>query len=143
MRKKRFFGLTLIFVAFLIILFNISFTGAVIGIAPSNSLSLIALVFFIVGLILIIKEGKLEKNLAQEVLKSSAIITDPKKIKKIARKMHYEGRNVKEGYQILDEYGKPLTVVPLHKVSGGVYRNIMKALSTGKPNFRIERYSHT
>ncbi len=138
MNKKRFFGIAFIILSFLIVLFNVSLTGAVIGTSFSNISSLVAVIFFIVG-ILLIKGSKLE-NLAKKIMDSGAVITDPKKLKKIAIKMGYEGRNVKEGYQILDENKKPLTVIPNHNVSTGVYRSIIKSLATGNSSFR--RYSH-
>lgn len=137
--KKRFFGLTLVLVSILILSFNLTPTAAAIGTSSSNSLNIIALITLIIGLVLFLGDS-LERNLALETLKSGAVITDPRKIEKIARKMGYnEGREVKEGYQILDEHGKPLTVIPRHNISGGVYRNIMKSLSTGESTFR--RYS--
>ena len=77
-----------------------------------------------------------ESNLAKKVLESGAVIQDPTKIKKIARKMGYFGRDVKEGYQVLDQENKPLTVIPRHNISKAVYREIMKSLSTEESSFR-------
>jgi len=136
MKSKRIIGLSLVFLSVFALLFNLRITGAVIGTNFPIGLNFIALVFLIVGLVFFINGG-LERNLAQEKLESGAVITDPKKIKKIAKKMGYDsGREVREGYEILDDSGKPITVIPNHQLSRGVYKNIMKSLSTGESNFR-------
>lgn len=133
--KRYFLGWSLVILSVCIFSFNaFKLTGGVIGVF-SESLNLIAFVFLIVGLTISLREPR-EGNLASEILRSGAVITDPKKIKKIAGKIGYYGREVKEGYQILDESGKPLTVIPRHHISQGVYRNIMKSLSTGESSFR-------
>jgi len=140
MRKKRFLGLTIVLVSILILSFNLTPTAAVIGASFPSFLNIIALIILVIGLVLFLADS-LERNLALEVLRSGAVITDPRKIEKIARKMGYsQGKEVREGYQVLDEQGKPLTVIPRHHISGGVYRNIMKSLSAGESTFR--KYSH-
>ncbi len=142
MIKRRFFAIALILASLFLLSFNLTPTAAVIGTPFSGSLNIASLIMLVAGLVLFIIEGEHERNLAFETLKSGAVITDPRKIEKIARKMGYtEGREVREGYQILDDRGKPLTVIPRHNISGGVYRGIMKALSTGESTFR--KYSHT
>jgi hypothetical protein len=134
MRGLKVLGFIFILMSFAIISANIILTGAVIGTFHTNIPSIIALAFFVAGIILF-EEAK-EGNLAARILKSGAIITDPKKIEKIARRMGYdEIRFVKEGRQILHD-GRPLTVIPHHPLSAGVYRSIMKSLSSGEPSFR-------
>lgn len=91
------------------------------------------------------QEGGLESALARELLERGGVITRRKKlikeVKKIEREMGYSHREVKEGYQVLDRQGAPLTVVPNSPdISIGVYRNVLKALATGTPSFRRERY---
>ncbi len=137
MIKKIIGGILIL--ASLAFLINQNFTGAIIG-TSYISFNLVALAAFIIGIILFIHEIGVKKNLAAQILKSGAIIDDPKKILKIARKMGYdEGREVKEGYQILS-HNHPITVVPHHHLSPGVSRNILKTLSSGESNFR--RYAH-
>jgi len=66
--------------------------------------SLIGLAFIIIGILLFLR-GRLEHSL--DLFKSRGIITDPKKLKKVAgriiKQRGYPGREVKEGYQILDK----------------------------------------
>jgi hypothetical protein len=129
MKKERFFGIVFILFSFFVLSLNLNFTGAVVGVS-SGSLNFIAIIFLVVGSALLIHENKLEK------LISHKFIDDPRRIKQIAQKMGYhDGREVKEGYQILKK-GKPLTVIPRHHISKGVYHSIMNALSTGESNFR-------
>ena len=116
-------------------------TGNVVSERVSSVSSILSLVL-IVGGILFMAEGreKKEGNLAQKILDSGAIITDSRKLRKLANKIAkqqgYSGREVKEGYQILDANGNPLTVIPKSHISKGVYYNIMGALATGESNFR-------
>lgn len=129
-------GVILFFIGFIFILNSLSgMTGFAIaesiGKIPSSIIGLI----FIIGGILLFVRGK-ESNLALEVKKSGAIITDPRRLRKIANKMGYEGRWVKEGYQVLGKNGRPLTVIPNHNISTGVCRSVIDVLSTGKSNFR-------
>ncbi len=144
MRWKKLSGMLLILSACFIVFLNHGFTGAVIGLLFSSIgySDLAALVMLVAGILLHLHgnhEGTLEKNIAADILKSGAVITDPKKIEKIARKMGYEEKEVKEGHQIIYN-NHPLTVIPRHNISKGVYYSIMKALSSGESNFR--KYSH-
>ncbi len=142
MKVGKLLGILFIIFSVATLAFNFKVTGAVIGVAPWRFVNWISLIFLIVGLGLII-ESDLEKDLAAEALKSGAIITDPRKILKMAHKMgYYDGDNVREGHQILDNSGKVLTVIPRHHLSGGVYRSIMKSLSTGKSSFRQYQHSY-
>jgi len=135
MQKRKILGLILLIFSIFIIPFNRKFTGAIIGAKISMGINVISIILLVIAIILLTKFN-LERNLAQETLRSGAVITDPKKIIKIARKMGYDsGREVKEGYQVLN-HGKPLTVIPRHRVSQGAYRKIMKSLSSGESNFR-------
>lgn len=143
-KRKEMLGLLLILGACFIIILNHGFktTGAVIGLLFSSvSYSdFIALIMLVIGILFHIHGGdSLEKNLAADILKSGKMIDKPKEIERIAKKMGYEEREVKEGCQIIYN-GHPLTVIPRHHISPGVYKSIMKALSTGESSFR--RYSH-
>ena len=113
---------------------NFKFTGAVVGVS-SGGLNIIALVFLVVGSALFLHGnslGELEKKIRQ---------ANPKEIRKIANEMGYhEGREAREGYEIMNN-GGILTVIPRHKtLSPGVSHNIAKDLYTGEPSFR-KRYS--
>lgn len=127
--RKKFLGIFMMISSFAIFLFNPKISGAVVGISYSK-LNFVSLVFFIVGMILFAHKSGLEE------LTTKKFIDNPQELKRIANKMGYkEGREVKEGYQILYK-GKPLTVIPRHNISPGVYRSIKEALITGEPNFR-------
>lgn len=137
---KRGLGIGLISISLVILLFNLTPTGAVVGVGFSASLNLIALITFILGLALFLIHS-LEINLAKEILSRGGVITNSRELIRIARKMDYGERQVKEGFQVLNEYGKPITVIPNHpNVSPGVSRNVLKALSTGESSFR--KYAH-
>lgn len=121
-----------------ILIFN-SFSGMT-GFVVSNLVgkgisSILGFGFIIGGGILLILESRLERNL-EDFKNKTAIITDPKKLMKIANRLGYDRRNVKEGCQILNEKGKPITVIPKHSFSKRVYFNIRDALLTGQSNFR-------
>lgn len=106
--------------------------------------SILGLAFVIGGLLLFAleiqerrKEGGLERNLAQEILKSGKVMLETRKLKRLANRMGYDHREVREGYQVLGYGGGPITVIPNHRrVSIGVYRNIVRALATGESSFR-------
>jgi len=137
--KKR---LSIFFISIgLILIANlslISITGYVINGNFKIGGSVLGLAFIIGGLALFLagKEGRLEKNLAQQILRSGKILRKREEFMKIARKMGYTiGKDDKEGTRILDKYGMTLTTIP-SKVSKGVYYTIMKTLATGKSSFR-------
>jgi hypothetical protein len=135
MRKKfRLLGIGIFFFGVIMTINSLEITSFVIGDRLRNTFPIFGIIFMVGGTILFLA-GK-ESNLAKKVLESGAVIQDPKKIKKIARKMGYLGRDVKEGYQILDRENKPLTVIPRHNISGAVSKEIMKSLFTGESSFR-------
>ena len=137
---KRIFGILFITISILIAFSNLTIIGAVIGMRASDSLSWIAIAFFVVGIVLLVER---EGNLALKVKESGAVITDPKKLKKIARKMSYDLRGVREGTQVLNYDGRPLTVIPHRRFGTGTYYNIITALATGESSFRRRHdYSH-
>lgn len=114
-----------------------SITGNVINETVQIGGSILGLIFIIAGAALFLVEGGLEKTLAQIVRESKAVITDPRKLKKIARKSGYTiGREVKEGTKVYDKENHYITVIPRHKISIGVYKNIINSLATGKSSFR-------
>ena len=117
---KKLIGAVLILTGFIFILNSFSgITGFAVAESVRKIPSSIIGIVLIVGGALVFLRGK-ESNLALEVKKSGAIITNPGKLKKIAHEMGYKGRKVKEGYQILDKDGKPLTVIPKHNIPPGV-----------------------
>ncbi|MBS3094680.1 hypothetical protein J4474_03370 [Candidatus Pacearchaeota archaeon] len=131
---KELSGGILFLVGIILILNSFSeITGfAVVGNINFTEGSILGIVLIIAGIYLF-AVGNLEKNLGY--FEKGAVITDPRKLKKIAKRIGYNGREVKEGYQILNEKGKPVTVIPRH-ISKGVYFNIREALLTGQSNFR-------
>lgn len=140
MNKKRVVGFVFIALAIGITASNFSITGAVIGTSISNSLSLIATAFLVVGLILMSYQ---DRNYAQEILDQRRYVDDTRELKKIARKMGYnliegnkEGTRVYSGNQVL-------TVIPNHrKIQGrGTVKSILEALATGESSFR-KRLAH-
>ena len=135
MNKKRITGFAFIVLAIGITLSNISITGAVIGTSISNSLSLAAIVFLIIGLVLTFQR---DRNYAQEILDQRRYVDDNRELKKIARKMGYtlmegykEGTRVYSGNEVL-------TVIPNHiKICWkGTAKSILEALATGESSFR-------
>ena len=136
MKKRKILGIVFVVCSMFVVMFNLKITAAIIGTSLAVGINLLAIILMIWGIVLLSKIN-LETNLAQQTLQSGAVITNPRKIIKIAKKMGYDsGKEVKEGFQILDDSGKPLTVVPKHHISSGVYRSIMKSLSSGESNFR-------
>lgn len=145
--KQKSLKLTGIFIIFIgVTMILRSFSGSITGYVISetfgaNSFSLIGLIIVIFGFIVFEVSKKKLENLAQEAIDSGKVVTNARELKKIANKMNYSGKNVKEGYQILDKYEKPLTVIPNHKeISPGVSRKILYSLATGESNFR--RYNN-
>ncbi len=134
MIKEKFFGILFTISSLIIISFNTKVTGAVIGISKNN-LNFISLIFLIFGIALFLHGNKLE-DLARKIKQAS-----PAEIRRIANKMGYkEGREVKEGYQVIYNEN-PLTVIPHHNLSRGVRYSIAKSLITGKSTFR-QNYSN-
>ncbi|MCK5625119.1 hypothetical protein KAI04_04735 [Candidatus Pacearchaeota archaeon] len=144
--KLKWSGFVFILIGFVFII-NSSFksiTGNIIQEGIHLSGSILGFVFLIAGLVLFLaskKAGGLEKNLAKQILASGKILSKPREFKKIALEMNYNfGKEVKEGTQILDKYGKILTVIPKHNISKRVYHSILKAFSTGESNLRRSGY---
>ena len=65
MRKKKIMGLFFILISTIIVASNFRITGAITGSPFSDSLSLVAVVFFILGLILV---SYRDRNYAREIL---------------------------------------------------------------------------
>ncbi len=140
MKKKRFIGLAFIAISLIIIVSNASITGAVIGTSSSNSLSLVAIIFFVAGLVLM---SQRDRNYAQEILEQRRYVDDTRELKKIARKMGY---NLMEGYKEgtrVYKGNEVLTVISNHrKIEGkGTVKSILEALATGESSFR-KRHAH-
>jgi len=140
MQRKRFIGLVLIGISLVMIASNVSITGAVIGTSITNSISFVAIVLLVVGLIL---TSQREINYAREILEQGRYVDDTKELKKIARKMGYnlmegykEGTRVYSGHEVL-------TVIPNHRKIGGkgTAKSILEALATGESSF-TKKYAH-
>lgn len=139
MKREKIFGILFIIFSLTTLSLNLKITRAVVG-TEKIGINIISLIFLIIGLAFFMYESGIERNLAREVLEQGRFISDPRKIKQIAHKMGYtNGKEVKEGYEILKTNGKPLTVIPRHNISKGVYYNIMESLSSGESNFRNYR----
>ena len=140
MKKKQFLGLVFVVISLIVLISNFSITGAVIGTSSSNSLSLIAVIFLVVGLALV---SQRERNYAQEILEQRRYVDDTRKLKKIARKMGYSlMEGYKEGTRVYNR-NEVLTVIPNHrKIEGrGTVKSILEALATGESSFR-KRHAH-
>lgn len=74
MNKKRLLGFGFISLAIIIVVSNTNITGAIIGTSTSNYLSLVALVFFIVGGFLILT-GKLENKVMGSKVKEDPLLS--------------------------------------------------------------------
>lgn len=144
MRKQVIGGFLSLLGAILILNSFSGITGFAIskGIGTSTS-TIFGIVLFVCGLALLALgeqeslEKRLQENLARDILKRGRVLSKPREIKKVVDQMGYDYRKTKEGLQVLDRNGRPLTVIPKHPtISYGVYKNIMKALATGESNFR-------
>lgn len=140
--KKKIIGGSSALIGAILILNSLSgITGFVISQQLENTPSLFfGIILFVGGLALFVleaREGGLEKNLARDILKSGKVLSKSREIKKVVDQMGYNYRETKEGLQVLDKNGRPLTVIPKHPtISFGVYKSIMKALATGESSFR-------
>jgi len=143
MKVNKILGIVLFLIGgFLIFNSFSSMTGfAVAEFVGKGASSILGFVFVLVGVLVFMAGGKQkEGNLAKQILKDGGVILDSRKLRRISKKVEkqegYSGREVKEGYQILDRDENPLTVIPNHDVSAGVYRSIMNSLATGESSFR-------
>ena len=142
MEKRKIIGTTLILIGSVIIFSSFSsMTGFSIANSVEKDLgSILGFGFVIGGILVFMARKQKEGNLAKQILKDGGVIQSSRKLRRISKKVEkqegYSGREVKEGYQVLGKDGNPLTVIPSHDVSVGVYRSIMGALATGKSSFR-------
>ena len=135
MSKKRVIGFILVIIAIAILISNVAITGAVIGTNTSNSLSLIAVILLVVGLILM---SRRDRNYAQESLDNGRYTSNTRELKRMARKMGYdlvesnrEGTKVYKGRNVI-------TIIPNHRnVEGrGTVKRILEALASGESTFK-------
>ena len=146
MEKPQIFLSFILIVGGLILIADVSLskiTGNIINNSPAVGFSSIGFLFLILGIVLFMvnAEGKLERNLAQEIKRSGRIVDNPRELIHIAKKSGYVlGKEVKEGIPVYDDFGRYITVIPIHKVSGGVSRNIISELARGESNFRKRNY---
>ncbi|MBI2042866.1 hypothetical protein HYT25_00565 [Candidatus Pacearchaeota archaeon] len=129
MNRGKFLGYVLIIVGMLFISFPSSITGAVINTGIVNSVKIILGLGFVVGGIALVISG-LERLRRARMLNS-------RELKNIAEDMGFDLKVAREGYEVLDENGNPITVIPHHRdISSGTYHSIKKALLSGESNFR-------
>lgn len=141
MRKNQIVGFIFLILGGILILNTFSGISGYIIIEeiPVSSSGFFGLVFLLVGIILVLMEGGLEKiTYAQEIKASGAIITSPRKLIKIAKKSGYTviKRKGGEGSRVLKPDGSNLTDIPRHNISTNVYRSIITALATGESSYR-------
>ena len=133
--KRRDIGLFLILAGIVLSVANVSITGAVIGTPQSNSLSLVVVILFVIGLVLM---SRRDKNYAQEILDQRLYVDDTRELKKIARKMGYSlMEGYKEGTRVYNG-NEVLTVIPNHRKIEGkkTVKSILEVLATGGSSFR-------
>jgi len=132
---KKSLGLVTVVISSIGLILNKSITGAVIGTTVSNSVSLIAIALFIVGLTLMASK---DRNYAQEIIDKGAYMDDTNELRKIARRMGYDLQEAKrEGTRVYS--GKAVvTVIPRHRKIQGreTQKSILEALATGESSFR-------
>ena len=87
MNLKRNLGISFVFLAIIISAVNLNITGAIIGSSLSNSFSFVAIIFLVVGVLLM---SQRERNYAQEILDRGAYVSRTREHKKIARRSGYE-----------------------------------------------------
>lgn len=145
---KKWFNLfsafSLIIGVFLLFTSQTGLTGAVIGTERAGSIgSIIGVILIIGGLVgMMVEEGRLEKeikkNSAQILLDRGGSSCKARDIIRVAKEMNYIlDEEHKEGTRVYGSDNNIITVIPNHKtLSIGVYKNILKALSSGKSNFR-------
>ncbi|MEK6819575.1 MAG: hypothetical protein AABY03_00045 [Nanoarchaeota archaeon] len=135
MNKKRLFGYAAIIIGLFLISFPTTITGAVIETNFVKGIKIVfGLSFVISGIVLVI--SGLERLRRARTLNA-------RELKNIAEEMGYRLINVKEGSEVLDENGNPITVIPHHReVSQGTYHGIKKALLSGESNFRRYNSEH-
>ncbi|VVB82132.1 Uncharacterised protein [uncultured archaeon] len=114
---------------------NVVNNGLVVGFSFSGFL------FLISGIVLFLVtnegEGKPKKNLAQIVKESGKTIDNSRDLIHLARECGYTlGQNVREGTPVYDSAGTYITVIPIHKVTWRISKNIVRDLASGKPSFR-------
>jgi len=145
MEKPQIFLSLILIVSGLILISDVSLskiTGNIIGGKPVIGFSFVGFLFLILGIVLffISHEGKLERNLAQEIRKSGKVIDKPKELIHIATEMGYTfGKNVKEGMEVYNGE-KRITTIPLHKVTWVTARNILKDLAEGNSGYGKRNY---
>lgn len=132
----------LVIIGLILLVSSLSLTGNVVsenlGKAPG---SILGLMFIIGGFVLFLARKREEGNLAKQVLESGAILSKPREVIKIAKKMYDVVGNKREGYNVLYEGGR-LTTIPGHgTIPKGTFYSIMRALATGQPNLRRRAYS--
>jgi hypothetical protein len=118
-------------------------TGNVVVDKPAIGFSSFGFALLILGIVILLieQEGKLEKNLAQQVRESGRVIEDSKELIRIAKKSKYDLRKpVREGTPVYDSEGKYITVIPMHGVSWRISKNILRELAEGESSFRKRNY---
>lgn len=118
--NRKILGIIFIFVAILIIISNLSISGAVIGVSLSNYLSLVALVFFLIGAILLISERRQIEGHIEQLVASGVSRDKINSIQEIIRK-HYNGLNREQRKEIYQEVASLMEDVQQGNRVGGKY----------------------
>jgi hypothetical protein len=143
MKPKKVLSYFFILTSFIFIIpFNITGNAVSSGIKTGNLFLGFSFLVFGIVLFMISHEGKLERNLAQEVRESGRTIDKSKDLIHIAQEMKYVLKDpVREGIPVYDKSGKyRITVIPIHKVSWKISKCILRDLANGEPSFRRRSY---
>lgn len=131
MKNKRFIGIFLIAVSLIILVSNVSITGAVIGAQISTSISFVALAFFLVGTLLFISERRQIESRIETLAKAGVVAAKIEAIQE-GIKGHYKRMSKEERKAIYEEVADVIELVQSGKRVGGAY-NLHK-LSTVPPS---------
>jgi len=144
MGYKKALSYFFIIISFIFIIpFNITGNAISSEIKTGNLFFGITFLVFGVVLFLISHEGKLERNLAQEIRESGRVIDKTNDLLHIAKEMGYIiGENVKEGTIIYDSSGKnKITSIPLKgHLTWKISKVILRDLAKGESSFRKRNY---
>jgi len=147
MEKQPTFLSLILILGGLILISDISLlkiTGNVIAEKAVVTISSFGFLFLILGIVLFLisNEGKLERNLAQQIRESGKMIDKTNDLIHIAKKMGYSlGDNAKEGTPVYDSKGKYITIIPLKgHLTWRISKNIIRDLAEGESSFRRGRY---
>lgn len=120
MNKKKVIGFLLIFVGFIFLIRNLAITGAVIGTSVTNSLSILAICFLVVGATMIFIRGNEESALMNKIQSeldivkrgNEIIMTDPGNFFEMPREWVRNKGRYKNGEASIKEIKNYLRHIP-------------------------------